>query len=62
MAKYDITYPSGPDIGDRISQSYAITGVPETFFIDKEGKIVHVQIGPINHQMLYNLLEELLAQ
>jgi len=62
MAKYGITYPSGPDIGDRISQDYAITGVPETFFIDKDGNIAHVQIGPIDRSQLYGLLESLVAQ
>ena len=62
MAKYGITYPSGPDIGDKISQAYAITGVPETFFIDKDGNIVHVQIGPISRAELYGLLEKLVAQ
>lgn len=62
MAKYGITYPSGPDIGDKISQDYAITGVPETFFIDKDGNIAHVQIGPIGRTELYGLLEKLVAQ
>lgn len=62
MAKYGITYPSGPDIGDKISQDYAITGVPETFFIDKDGNIAHVQIGPIGKAELYGLLEKLVAQ
>ena len=62
MAKYGITYPSGPDIGDKISQAYAITGVPETFFIDKDGHIAHVQIGPIEKAQLYALLDKLVAQ
>jgi cytochrome c biogenesis protein CcmG/thiol:disulfide interchange protein DsbE len=62
MAKYGITYPSGPDLGDKISQSYAITGVPETFFIDKNGNIVHVQIGPIDRHTLYGLLDKLTAE
>jgi cytochrome c biogenesis protein CcmG/thiol:disulfide interchange protein DsbE len=62
MAKYGITYPSGPDLGDKISRNYAITGVPETFFIDKDGNIVHVQIGPIEYEQLYSLLEKLVAQ
>jgi cytochrome c biogenesis protein CcmG/thiol:disulfide interchange protein DsbE len=62
MEKYGITYPSGPDIGDKISQDYAITGVPETFFIDQEGNIVHVQIGPISRSQLYGLLDSLVAQ
>jgi cytochrome c biogenesis protein CcmG/thiol:disulfide interchange protein DsbE len=62
MEKYGITYPSGPDIGDKISQAYGITGVPETFFIDPEGNIVHVQIGPISRAQLYGLLDSLAAQ
>ncbi len=62
MEKYGITYPSGPDIGDKISQDYAITGVPETFFIDKDGNIAHVQIGPIERPQLYALLDKLVAQ
>ncbi len=62
MAQYDITYPSGPDIGDKISQAYNITGVPETFFIDQGGNITHVQIGPIGEYELYALLDKLIAQ
>jgi cytochrome c biogenesis protein CcmG/thiol:disulfide interchange protein DsbE len=62
MAQYGITYPSGPDIGDKISKAYAITGVPETFLIDKDGNIVHVQIGPISEAQLYGLLDRLVAQ
>jgi cytochrome c biogenesis protein CcmG/thiol:disulfide interchange protein DsbE len=62
MAKYGITYPSGPDLGSKISKDYAITGVPETFFIDQEGNIVHVQIGPIERDQLYGLLDRLVVQ
>ncbi len=62
MQKYGITYPSGPDLGSKISKAYAITGVPETFFIDREGNIAHVQIGPIEHDQLYGLLDRLIAQ
>lgn len=62
MEKYGITYPSGPDIGDKISRAYAITGVPETFFIDQAGNIAHVQIGPIGRAELYALLDKLIAQ
>ena len=62
MVQYDVTYPCGPDIGDKIADDYAITGVPETFFIDKEGNIAHVQIGPIGKGQLYGLLDKLVAQ
>ena len=62
MIQYDITYPSGPDIGTKISKTYGLTGVPETIFIDKDGKIAHVHIGPIEKPQLYALLDELVAQ
>ncbi len=41
-----ITYPNGPDLRTQISQAFRIRGVPETFIIDQDGIIVHVQIGP----------------
>ncbi len=59
MAEHDITYPSGPDMGSVISRAYAIRGVPETYFIDKAGKIAHIQIGPIEKEELYRLLNDL---
>ncbi len=62
MNAYDITYPSGPDIGTKIADVYAITGVPETFFIDKAGNIAHIQLGPIEKPKLYGLLDTLVAE
>jgi cytochrome c biogenesis protein CcmG/thiol:disulfide interchange protein DsbE len=60
MEKYGITYPSGPDIASQIARAYRITGVPETFFIDRQGQIAHIQVGPIEKPQLYGLLEKLL--
>lgn len=61
LARYNITYPNGPDIGSQIFQDYQCTGVPETFFIDKDGVVQHVQIGPISQPQLYGLIDRLLA-
>ncbi|MBU0511454.1 MAG: TlpA family protein disulfide reductase [Chloroflexi bacterium] len=46
LDRYGITYPNGPDIRTRISQAFRTRGVPETYIIDKNGIISHVQIGP----------------
>ncbi len=62
IAKYGVTYPNGPDLGSKISEAYAITGVPETFFIDKDGTIAHIQIGSIEKPALYGLLDKLVAE
>lgn len=44
--KFDLTYPNGPDLGTKISQAYRITGVPETYIIDKEGKLAALKLSP----------------
>jgi cytochrome c biogenesis protein CcmG/thiol:disulfide interchange protein DsbE len=46
LQKFGITYANGPDMGTRISQMFRIRGVPETYFIDKEGVLQYVKIGP----------------
>jgi cytochrome c biogenesis protein CcmG, thiol:disulfide interchange protein DsbE len=46
LAKFNISYPNGPDLGTRASQAFRIRGVPETYFIDKQGKLAHKEIGP----------------
>lgn len=47
LAEYAVSYPSGPDLRSAAARRYGITGVPETFFIDPTGKIVHMVTGPI---------------
>jgi cytochrome c biogenesis protein CcmG/thiol:disulfide interchange protein DsbE len=45
LERFGITYPNGPDIEQRIYQSYRVTGVPETFIIAADGRLVGVKIG-----------------
>jgi len=46
LEKFQITYPNGPDLRTTISQIFRISGVPETYVIDKEGKLAARKIGP----------------
>ena len=62
IAEFDITYLNGPDIGTRISQAYNIQGVPETFFVAKNGELSGVHIGPMKSPQLDEKIEELLAE
>ena len=62
MQEYGVTYPNAPDLGSAISESYRITGVPETFFIDKDGNISRVVIGPVSGEVLHNEIAQLLAE
>jgi cytochrome c biogenesis protein CcmG/thiol:disulfide interchange protein DsbE len=72
IAEFNQTYPNGPDLGTRIAQSFRISGVPETYFIDREGKLLsgidangRVRgnwIGPIPEQVLIDRIQALLSQ
>jgi cytochrome c biogenesis protein CcmG/thiol:disulfide interchange protein DsbE len=47
LAKFDITYINGPDLGTRISQAFnRQIGVPETYIIDQNGILRTIKIGP----------------
>lgn len=46
LAKFDITYPNGPDLGTKISQAFRTTGVPETYIVDQEGVLVYKKFSP----------------
>jgi cytochrome c biogenesis protein CcmG/thiol:disulfide interchange protein DsbE len=50
LKKFDITFPNGPDVGTRISQMFRIKGVPETYFIDRNGVLQFVQVGPFTSE------------
>jgi cytochrome c biogenesis protein CcmG/thiol:disulfide interchange protein DsbE len=47
LAEYGISYPNGPDLQSQAARRYGIKGVPETYFVNAEGKIVQTVIGPI---------------
>jgi len=55
LKEFDITYPNGPDLASKIAQQYRIRGVPETFIVNPEGRIVFFKPGPMTE-------EELLAE
>lgn len=60
--EFEITYLNGPDIGTRISQAYNIQGVPETFYVAKNGELRGVKVGPLVPPELDNKIDELWAE
>lgn len=49
LKRFDITYPNGPDLGSQISAIFNRNlGVPETYFIDREGTMRSIKIGPFS--------------
>jgi cytochrome c biogenesis protein CcmG/thiol:disulfide interchange protein DsbE len=47
LAEYGVSYPNGPDLQSSAARRFGITGVPETYFIAPDGKIVQAVIGEI---------------
>jgi cytochrome c biogenesis protein CcmG, thiol:disulfide interchange protein DsbE len=62
IVEFDITYFNGPDIGTRISQAYRMGGVPETYFVAKNGELRGMHIGALKPPELDDKIEELLAE
>jgi cytochrome c biogenesis protein CcmG, thiol:disulfide interchange protein DsbE len=55
MEQYGVSFPNGPDLRSSISDLYAVTGVPETYIMDRNGRLAYVKIGP------FTSLEEIRA-
>jgi cytochrome c biogenesis protein CcmG/thiol:disulfide interchange protein DsbE len=60
MRKYGITYPIVHDNRNVTSPKYGLTGLPETFFLDRRGRIVSHVISGIKAADLQRGVEEAL--
>jgi cytochrome c biogenesis protein CcmG, thiol:disulfide interchange protein DsbE len=55
------SYPTLLDPGTRTAIDYGVSGVPETFFIDREGRVAYKHIGPVTERLLVEWIERLRA-
>ena len=62
VERYGLTYMNGLDENGRIAIEYGVTGIPEKYFIDREGQLVRKLTGPMTTRALEDILKELLAQ
>lgn len=60
IKEFDITYPNGPDIRGKITIDYGVSGIPVTFFVNREGLIISRWVGAISERVLVSRIEELL--
>jgi len=61
LARFNITYPNGPDLATDISHRYRIRGVPETFVVDQNGILRALFVGPTTQAALMSVIEPLLT-
>lgn len=53
---------TGADIDGRVAIDWGVYGVPETFVIDREGRIAYKHIGPVTPKLLDETLRPLIAK
>lgn len=61
LADYDITYPNAPDLRLAATDDYGVTGIPETYIIDRDGRVAYLAIRAMSEAELESVLNDLLA-
>jgi cytochrome c biogenesis protein CcmG/thiol:disulfide interchange protein DsbE len=62
MEQFGFTFPNAMDVGGKVAVDYGVYGVPETFFIDRKGRIRERKVGAITDEVFRGHLERLLAE
>ncbi len=62
IAKNNVSYPNGLQGGSSVAVEYGVTGLPETFVIDRRNVLVRRWIGPLDDQRIASLVEPLLDE
>jgi len=58
LEEFNITYANGWDESGKIAVDYGVWGIPESFFIDPQGRITYKHVGGIRAAMVTAKLEE----
>jgi cytochrome c biogenesis protein CcmG/thiol:disulfide interchange protein DsbE len=63
MQRHQLTFPALLDPTSSIERLYRISGVPESFIVDKDGRLVEKVVGPRDwsHPQVIAMFERLLA-
>ena len=62
LDQFNLRFANAPDPGGRVSVDYGVYGVPETFFIDRRGRIRLKHVGGVREELLTEQIERLLAE
>lgn len=62
LKKHGTAYPTLLDDAQRTNIDYGVAGVPETFVIDRDGRIVKKYTGPVTQLELEAVLNDLLSR
>ena len=62
LAQFGHTVPNAADVGGRVSVDYGVYGVPETFFIDRAGRVRAKHVGVITEGSLDRQIRALVEE
>ena len=60
VEELDLTIEILLDTHAEVSQTYLVTGLPHTVFVDRQGTIRHIQVGEVKQEMLEEFLGQIL--
>ena len=60
LKKFGVSYPNGRDASGEIAVEYGMSGVPESYFVGRDGRLTRKWQGPLDDARLGAFLEELL--
>jgi cytochrome c biogenesis protein CcmG/thiol:disulfide interchange protein DsbE len=58
LQEFNVTYPNGRDESGKIAVDYGTWGIPESFFIDPQGRITYKHVGAIRAALVLTKLDE----
>ena len=61
VRRFALTYPNGIDARGKLAINYGVRGIPEKYFIDREGQLTRKFIGPATQEGLRAIIDELLV-
>jgi cytochrome c biogenesis protein CcmG/thiol:disulfide interchange protein DsbE len=62
IRRFGFTFPNAPDPGSRVSIDYGVYGVPETFFVDRHGRIAYKHVGGLTPALVEAQVQALLKE
>ncbi len=62
IQQFGLTFPNAPDPKGAVSIDYGVYGVPETFVIDRRGRIRDKRVGAVTEAYLKEKIEALLKE
>ena len=62
IKQFGLSFPNAPDPEGRVSVDYGVYGVPETFFIDRNGKIRKKHVGAVTEEVFRTEVDLMLKE